>query len=132
MIDESEVVGVLHAAVDAVRVALTGVSDWRRRGSRAGQYEIDLVADAAALSVLTSAGLAVLSEESGMTAGERSLLVVVDPVDGSTNASRGIPWYAASMCAVDADGPLAAVVTNLATGESFEAVRGAGATREGA
>ena len=42
--------------------------------------------------------------------------VVVDPVDGSTNASRGIPWYATSLCAVDDDGPLAALVVNLASG----------------
>ena len=31
--------------------------------------------------------------------------VVVDPLDGSTNASRGVPWFATSLCAVDADGP---------------------------
>ena len=57
--------------------------------------------------------------------------MVVDPVDGSTNASRRIPYYASSLCAVDADGPLAALVVNLATGERFDAVRGGGARRDG-
>ncbi len=32
-------------------------------------------------------------------------MVVIDPVDGSTNASQGIPWFATSLCAVDAEGP---------------------------
>ena len=36
------------------------------------------------------------------------------PLDGSTNASRGMPWYATSLCAVDADGPRAALVVDLA------------------
>ena len=57
--------------------------------------------------------------------------MVIDPVDGSTNASRGIPWYATSLCAVDADGPRAAVVVNQASGVRFEAVRGGGARRDG-
>ncbi len=56
---------------------------------------------------------------------------MLDPVDGSTNASRGIPWLATSLCAVDRDGPSAAVVLNLASGARFEAVRGAGATLDG-
>ena len=32
--------------------------------------------------------------------------VVLDPVDGSTNCARGIPYWAISLCALDADGPL--------------------------
>jgi len=52
---------------------------------------------------------------------------VVDPVDGSTNADRGLPWYATSVCVLDGDGPLAAAVVNLATGARFWATRGGGA-----
>lgn len=106
-------------------------SSWRDRGERPGQYRIDLVADAAALSVLRSAGVGVLSEESGMEDRGNDMIVVVDPVDGSTNASRGLPWYATSLCAVDAEGPLAALVVNLATGTRYSAVRGGGAFRDG-
>lgn len=58
---------------------------------------------------------------------EDPIVVVVDPVDGSTNASRGLPWWASSLCALDRAGPLAAVVVNQATGTSFDAVRGQGA-----
>jgi fructose-1,6-bisphosphatase/inositol monophosphatase family enzyme len=81
--------------------------------------------------VLEEAGVGVLSEESGTRMLHRDLVVVIDPVDGSTNASRGIPWYATSLCAVDADGPRAALVVNLASGVRYEAVRGGGARRDG-
>ena len=57
--------------------------------------------------------------------------VILDPVDGSTNASRGLPWWATSLCAIDSTGPLAAVVVNQATGQRYEAVRGEGATCDG-
>jgi fructose-1,6-bisphosphatase/inositol monophosphatase family enzyme len=78
--------------------------------------------------VLTGRGYGVLSEETGRHHGERAVTVVVDPLDGSTNASRGIPWYAISLCAVDQEGALAALVVNLPGNVSFRAERGAGAT----
>lgn len=120
--------GLLHDVADAVKGALDGVVDWRPRTERAGQYAIDLIADEAALAVLDRAGVGVLSEESGLRRPDHPLLVVIDPVDGSTNASRGIPWYATSLCVLDADGPAAALVVNQATGQRFAAVRGDGAT----
>ncbi len=80
---------------------------------------------------MRSAGFGILSEESGLEAAEREIVVVVDPLDGSTNASRRFPWYATSLCAVDAEGALAAVVLNQARGTRYEAVRGGGARRDG-
>jgi fructose-1,6-bisphosphatase/inositol monophosphatase family enzyme len=126
-----DLVDVLHAAADAVRDALHGLDDWSLAGTRVGQYRSDLAADAAVLEVLEKAGLGVLSEESGRHHPDRPVTVVVDPVDGSTNADRGIPWYATSLCAVDGDGPLAAVVANQASGVRFEATRGGGARLDG-
>ena len=114
---DDDLLAVLAATVDAVRGALDAVDDWRPTTERPSQYAIDLAADAAALPVLLDAGLGVLSEESGRHHPERPVTVVIDPVDGSTNASRRLPWYACSLCAVDDDGPRAALVVNLATGE---------------
>jgi fructose-1,6-bisphosphatase/inositol monophosphatase family enzyme len=136
MVHDDEVLGLLDDTAAAVRAALDAdlaerPDDTRDRGDRPGQYRIDLVADEAALHVLRAAGVGILSEESGLEDGDNELVVVVDPVDGSTNASRGIPWYATSLCAVDADGPRAALVVNLATGTRYQAVRGGGATRDG-
>lgn len=122
---------VLHEAATAVRVALDALVDWGDAGTRAGQYLSDLAADEAVLSVLDRAGLGAMSEESGLHHGEREVVVVVDPVDGSTNASRGLPWFATSLCAVDRDGPRAALVVDQAGGARFEAVRGGGARVDG-
>jgi len=128
MTDGDAVLGVLDEVAAAIRTVLDGLDDWGLAGTaKASQYFSDLAADEAALAILDRAGFGVFSEESGLTNPEREILVVLDPVDGSTNASRGIPWFAASLCAVDADGPVAALVRNLATGLSFSAVRGGGA-----
>jgi fructose-1,6-bisphosphatase/inositol monophosphatase family enzyme len=59
------------------------------------------------------------------------LLAVIDPVDGSTNAHRRIPFYATSICVLDATGPLVGVVVNQATGTRYAAARGDGAERDG-
>ena len=129
--DAQSVLEVLHDVVSAVASSLEGLADWGLAGTRDGQYRSDLVADRAALDVIRRAGFGALSEESGLHDADQPVLVVLDPVDGSTNASRGIPWWATSVCALDADGPLAAVVANQAVGVRFEATRGGGARRDG-
>jgi myo-inositol-1(or 4)-monophosphatase len=74
----------------------------------------------------------VLSEESGWTGPvDADVTVVLDPVDGSTNCARGIPYWAISLCALDADGPWCALVRNAATGARYTAVRGTGAQLDG-
>lgn len=130
--DDAGLLGALHETARAVRGALDGLEHWGPSGMRDGQYTHDLVADAAALKVLQREGLAVLSEESGTSGGDRQFLVVLDPVDGSTNAARGLRWWATSLCVLDAEGPRVALVVNQATGVYYEAVRGGGAHRDGA
>ena len=130
--DGPDALALLHRTADAVVAALADHGDWGPSGRRAGQYASDVVADAAAVAVLDEAGVGVLSEESGLQRAGEALVVVIDPLDGSTNASRGIPWYATALCAVDDDGPLAAVVAHLVTGTRWEAIRNGGAHRDGA
>ena len=125
--DPSTLVEVAFDAAAAVTAALDRLDDWGPVPSRPGQYKLDLAADDAALAVLHAAGLGTLSEESGRHHADRALVAVVDPVDGSTNAHRGLAWYATSVCVVDGEGPLAAAVVNLASGARFWAVRGGGA-----
>ena len=62
-----EILAVLNETADAVGQVLSANKDWSLSGLRDTQYAIDLRADAAALEVLTSAGVAVLSEESEFT-----------------------------------------------------------------
>ncbi|MGH9183456.1 MAG: inositol monophosphatase family protein [Acidimicrobiales bacterium] len=128
---DDQLLEVLDGAARAVGRRLAALEDWRPATDRPGQYRIDVVADLAALEVLLDAGLGVLSEESGLHHPRRDLVAVLDPVDGSTNASRGIPWFATSVCVLDDAGPRAALVLNQASGERFEAVRGGGARLDG-
>ena len=117
---------VLHRVADEVAQRLAATSEWGFSGRRDGQYSVDLDVDEGAVEILIEAGFAVLSEESGQS-GDGDRVVVLDPLDGSTNASRGIPWFATSLCVVDDDGPAVALVANQATGERLAAVRGQGA-----
>jgi fructose-1,6-bisphosphatase/inositol monophosphatase family enzyme len=117
---------VLRRVADAVADRLADIDEWSFSGTRDGQYAADVAVDEVAVNVLLDAGFAVLSEESGRS-GDGDRVVVVDPLDGSTNASRGIPWFATSLCLVEDGGPSVALVANQATGERLEAVRGAGA-----
>lgn len=118
---------LLHETADAVAAAMRGVTDFGPSGQRSGQYALDLVADGAALSTLRRAGVSIMSEESGFERGRLDAVVVVDPIDGSTNASRGIPYFATSLAVVEGDDVAAALVVNQATGETFTATLGGGA-----
>ena len=130
-VHDDGLVALLRDVAAAVRQSLDTVTDWGQSGRKPGQYVLDLAADQAALTVLSRADVGVLSEESGLHHPERPMWVALDPVDGSTNASRRLPWFATSACVVDGDGPRVALVANLATGDRYEAVRGQGATRNG-
>src|SRR6266508_5136709 len=125
MLDNPDL-SLLHRVASEVGGRLGTVTDWGESGVRPGQYLADVHVDEVAVNILLDAGFAVLSEESGRS-GRGDRIVVLDPLDGSTNASRGIPWYATSMCVVDDDGPAVALVVNQASGERFGAVRGEGA-----
>lgn len=122
---------LLHEVADAVAAAFAEVRDFGPSGNRDGQYALDVVANDAALPLLRAAGLGVLSEESEFEAGTTGEVAVIDPIDGSTNASRGLPWFATAICVVDAEGPSVSLVVNQASNDRFWAVRGGGAWRNG-
>jgi myo-inositol-1(or 4)-monophosphatase len=62
---------------------------------------------------------------------ESELAFVLDPLDGTTNFLHGFPWYAVSIAAISRGRLVAGVVLNAATGETFTAVAGGGAFRDG-
>ncbi|HEX6310617.1 MAG TPA: inositol monophosphatase [Acidimicrobiia bacterium] len=132
--EPDSVLELFAAAAVAAGDAVAGLSAAARRrlGERPGQYHLDLAADAAVLEALRPAGAAIVSEESGRSGPPDSpVTIVVDPVDGSTNCSRDLPYWAISLCAVDAGGPWCALVQNQATGVANTAIRGRGAFRDG-
>ncbi len=134
-VNPSQALDTFRTAADAVAAVLASNTDWGASGRRDGQYAVDLDADQACLDVLYRSGYRVLSEESGVTAPDGAAddapIVVVDPLDGSTNASHGIPWFATALCLVDDDGPAVAMVVNHASGAVYTASRGGGAFLDG-
>lgn len=130
-----EMLALFHGVADAVAEAVAAIPDSKRRlraGGHPGQYFLDVVADAVALDLLHEAPVAVVSEESGTSGVEGAgITVVLDPVDGSTNCSRRIGYWATSLCAMDDAGALASLVVNHASGYRVTATRGGGAYRDG-
>ncbi|MSZ55081.1 MAG: hypothetical protein F2595_02310, partial [Actinobacteria bacterium] len=135
--DDRELMGFLHDVADAAADTLDEIGDWSMSGEREGQYSADVVVDDVIVDMLQAAGFIVLSEESGVDEIEwpivdNQLLIVVDPIDGSTNASKGLPWFATSLCVVDRDGLRAALVAEQSGSETrFGATRGGGANKDG-
>jgi fructose-1,6-bisphosphatase/inositol monophosphatase family enzyme len=130
----ADILQVLNLTADAVSKVLEVNTDWSLSGIRHTQYSVDVRADNAALAVLHEAGCAVLSEESQITGqwGDDDILVVMDPLDGSTNASRGVPWFATALCALDKNGMRASLVVNQASGKDrYWATQGGGAFHNG-
>ena len=130
----AEILDVLNQVSDAITTVLANNTNWGLSGLRHTQYSVDVDCDNAALAILHGAGCAVLSEESQRTGewGDNDILVVMDPLDGSTNASRGVPWYATALCALDNTGMRASLVVNQASGrDRYWATRGGGAFHNG-
>lgn len=102
--------------------------------------KIDIVAERAVMDTLKTHGLncTVIAEEAGrvdLTNGSSEGYVVLDAVDGTTNALRGIPFYCCSIAFAD-ENRLSSVkhgiVMDLFTGDVYSASKGNGAFFNGA
>jgi fructose-1,6-bisphosphatase/inositol monophosphatase family enzyme len=133
--DHEAILALFGRICDRTGEVLAENRDWSLSGARETQYSVDVAIDQVCLELLHDAGLAVLSEETGLTRpvgrADHSSIVVVDPLDGSTNASLGLPWCATALCLVTAGVPVVATVSNLRTGTRYQAVHGRGATQDG-
>jgi myo-inositol-1(or 4)-monophosphatase len=136
--------GACRAAVAGLRAVLRKHPTSRERiietGTTGGGGDRTLVIDQQAedivfeqLERIHDAGsrFTAVSEERGVVDfGDDGILVVIDPIDGSTNAKRGLTHHALSIAV--ADGPTMAdvrfgYVFDLGPGEEWRAEQGAGA-----
>ena len=96
---------------------------------------IDELAEKAILDIVDTVpdGLNVLSEEVGWLDKGATHTLVVDPIDGTYNASVGIPFY--SVCLAVGNRRFSdveeALVYNLVSGDTYSASKGEGATLNG-
>jgi myo-inositol-1(or 4)-monophosphatase len=135
--------GLLLGASSRARVATRALAQGEDRTKVLGvgaAGDRTLVADKAAEDILLKSilgvrGTRVLSEEAGMVGEpEAPTLAVVDPLDGSSNFKRGIPFYCTSVAIADGqrlEDVTYGIVRNLVTGEAYEGWKGGGATKDG-
>lgn len=87
--------------------------------------KIDKIAEDAALEILREEDVVVVSEEAGVV-GEGDVFVALDPIDGTFNATVGVPIYSVSLCfsrSQTLGGTFLGYVRNLATGDEYYADR---------
>lgn len=86
-------------------------------------------------ALLRVEGMKLLSEEAGSMGDPRSrTLAVIDPLDGSSNFRRGLPFYCTSVAIVEGRGLRGvrfAMVRNLVNGDVYFAAKGEGASKNG-
>jgi myo-inositol-1(or 4)-monophosphatase len=132
---------VCRGAVDDVRVVLAELPTRAEREPVVGDGEggdETTVVDAAAERVILKrlravGGTTIVSEEVG-TLGDGPLRIVVDPIDGSLNAKRGIPFFSVSIAVAEGetmDDVVFGYVYDFGTGEEWVAEKGRGATLNG-
>lgn len=113
-----------------------------RRGASGDQtFFIDEVAENIVIEAMEKAalegtGFTLISEECGIKrlGPESNITILLDPLDGSNNAKRGIPYYATSIAALDGErmeNLLAGYVIDLPSGKEYWAIRGEGAWCDG-
>jgi len=137
---EPDWVAVCRGAVEDVRAALEELPTRVEREPVVRQGEggdettaIDQAAEDAILARFRHLDVTIVSEEVGRF-GDGSTLVVVDPIDGSLNAKRGIPFFSLSIAFADGErmgDVFLGYVYDFGTGEEWIGRRGEGATRNG-
>jgi myo-inositol-1(or 4)-monophosphatase len=95
---------------------------------------IDAAAETAILARFRGEDVRIVSEEVGIEGAGR-WTVVVDPIDGSLNAKRGIPFFSISIAVADGetmDDVVFGYVYDFGANEEWTATRGGGAFLDGA
>ncbi len=144
---------ISHQIIDEVDKAVSPITGRKKSGKTVKMGAdgtptkmIDIVAEEKVIKILKNTGkpVTLVSEEIGeLKIGKEpsEVIFVVDPLDGTMNALKNIPFYGISIAIADASiKPLNSLtlqdieigfVKNLASGDLYEAVKGKGVTLNG-
>jgi myo-inositol-1(or 4)-monophosphatase len=136
---------LLHAAMMAARAAAEvhrreghqlETGDWTEKGHADWVTDVDHAAEEEAVAEIRGRfpDHAIAAEEKdwgGPKPGDAEVTWYIDPLDGTTNYLHRYPFHSASVAAIDREGLAAGVVINSANWETFQAMRGGGAERNG-
>lgn len=131
---EAEVVEAVHEAGAAIEDVRRGGFDVEQKEGHGPVTRADREADDLLRSRLPAIRSgAWLSEESADDPSREGAdrVWVVDPLDGTREFVDGVAEYTVAVALVERGRPVIGVVHNPATGETFHAVRGEGAYRDG-
>ena len=131
---------MLEVALEAARAAgavalhyFSGTFQVERKADRSPVTQADREAEEAIVSVLRSAfpGYGFLGEEFGAQGRQDGARWIIDPIDGTRNFVRGIPFWATLIALEEAREVTLGVIYAPATGELFYARKGQGAYADG-
>ena len=129
----AETVGALCDDLRPRLLDRAGMVGSRAKGDGTPVTDIDLEMDDAIRDRLTRAfpGHDVVSEEGDTTWHGNAWTWVVDPIDGTSNFTAGIPYWSVAIALLHDGLPVYGCVEAPPIDARFEAVRGRGATRNG-
>jgi myo-inositol-1(or 4)-monophosphatase len=131
---------ICQSATADVKTALAGLPTRAQREEEVGAGEggdittaIDKASERAVLKHFEGEDVRIVSEEVGLQ-GDGKFTVVVDPIDGSQNSERNIPYFALSIAVADGetmDDVFFGYVYDFGANEEWTATKGGGAFLNG-
>ncbi len=133
---------ILDEAVEMARRAGAVQMELYRSASldittKQNEYDVVTAADKASEQLIVKAinllhpGHSILSEESGLHEGDNEWQWVIDPLDGTTNYSNGLPFFNVSIGVKHRGETVVGVVFAPVMNELFTAIKGVGARLNG-
>ncbi len=130
-------VAVARDAAELIRRHSGGVN--ARAVNEKGRHDLVTEVDLASQELIVSSlrrsfpdyGFLAEEEQGDSGPSDASRRWVIDPIDGTTNFTHGVPPYSVSIALVEEETVVAGVVLEVVSGETFTAVRGAGSFANG-
>ena len=116
--------GLFHDR-DSLDIEVKGLQDWVSNADKSVEHQLR------AALMDTYPDDSIVGEEHGDVTGTSGFTWVIDPIDGTTNFVNGTPGWCVVLACVQNDQTVCAVICDPVGNETFEGVRGQGATVNG-